>query len=257
MRLSPALRRLLTVTGVLMLGVVASGCSTAPIVEGDEPEEPIFSADRMIKPDVQQFDEMDDRFMGFNKAMYRFNYRFDNYVLLPLVIGYYKITPAFFRAGVHNFFTNFFNIRTIYNSLLQGSGQKTLQTTGRFAVNTTIGLLGLFDPATKMEIPQHHEDFGQTLGVWGVGTGPYLVLPLLGPSNVRDGIGVGVDWYVTTQIRDAILDPDRTMQIIWSLLYAIDTRAHVKFLYYGTGSPFEYRLVRTLYTEKRRLDIEK
>ena len=251
------LRRTLPALGLIILGVLTGGCSTAPVVVGDEPEEPVFSADRLIRPDVQQFDEMDDPFMAFNKTMYRFNYRVDKYVLLPLVIGYYKDTPSFFRAGVHNFFTNFFNIRTIYNSLLQGSGRKTLHTTGRFAVNTTIGLLGLFDPATPMGIPQHREDFGQTLGKWGVGAGPYLVLPLLGPSSVRDGIGTGVDWYVTTQIRDAILDPDRTMQIIWSLLYAIDTRAHVKFLYYGTGSPFEYSLVRTLYTEKRRLDIEK
>lgn len=250
-------RGMLPTLGLLVLGAVSAGCSTAPIVEGEEPEQAVFSADRLIKPDVQQFDEMNDPFMAFNKTMYRFNYRVDKYVLLPLVIGYHKITPAFFRAGVHNFFTNFFNIRTIYNGLLQGSGRKTLQTTGRFAVNTTVGLLGLFDPATSMGIPQHHEDFGQTLGRWGVGAGPYLVLPLLGPSSVRDGIGLGVDWYVTTQIRDAILDPDRTMQVIWTMLYVIDTRAHVKFLYYGSGSPFEYRLVRTLYTEKRRLDIEK
>lgn len=243
---------------LLLATLATGGCSTAPVVvEGDEPEPPVFSASRVLRPDVEQFGDMDDPFAPFNKTMYRFNYRVDKYVLLPLVIGYYKVTPRFLRAGVHNFFVNFRNITTFFNSVLQFSGRKSAQTAGRFAVNSTIGLAGLFDPATAMGIPQHDEDFGQTLGKWGIGAGPYLVLPLLGPSSVRDGVGLGVDWYVSNWAREALLDPNDWWKRVWTFLYVIDTRAHVRFLYYGTGSPFEYRLVRELYTTKRRLDIEK
>jgi len=239
-------------------GLAAGGCSTAPVViDGEEPETPVFSSERLIRPDVEQFGELPDPMEAFNKTMYRFNYRMDKYVLLPLVVGYYKVTPRFLRSGVHNFFTNFRNITVFFNSVLQFSGRKSYQTAGRFAVNSTIGLAGLLDPATSMGIPQHHEDFGQTLGRWGVGPGPYLVLPLLGPSSVRDGVGLGVDWYVNTWAREALLDPNEWWRRAWTFLYVIDTRAHVKFLYFGTGSPFEYRLVRQLYTTKRRLDIEK
>jgi phospholipid-binding lipoprotein MlaA len=223
----------------------------------NEPETPVFSSERLLRPDVEQFGDMSDPLEAFNKTMYRFNYRLDKYVLLPLVIGYYKVTPKFFRAGVHNFFTNFRNITVFFNSVLQFSGRKSGQTAGRFAVNSTIGLAGLFDPATVMGIPQHDEDFGQTLGRWGVGTGAYLVLPLIGPSNVRDSVGFGVDWYVNNWARETLLDPSIWWRRTWTFLYIIDTRAHVRFLYYGTGSPFEYRLVRQLYTTKRRLDIEK
>lgn len=242
---------------LLFVGFALGGCSTAPVIEGEEAEEPVFSSDRVVREDVEQFGDMPDRFEGFNRAMYRFNYRVDKYVLLPLVIGYHKVTPGFFRTGVHNFFTNWFNIRTIYNSALQFSGRKVFQTTGRLLVNSTIGLLGVLDPATEMGIPQHNEDFGQTMGRWGMPAGPYLVLPLLGPSSVRDAVGMGVDWYVMTEIRDELLDPNDWWKRAWTLLYVIDTRAHVRFLYYGTGSPFEYRLVRTLYTTKRELDVEK
>ena len=242
---------------LLLAALALGGCSTAPVIEGEEAEEPVFSYDRVVREDVEQFGEQEDRFEGINRAMYRFNYRVDKYVLLPLVIGYHKVTPAFFRAGVHNFFTNWFNIRTIYNSALQFSGRKVCQTTGRLLVNSTIGLLGVLDPATEMGIPQHNEDFGQTMGRWGMPAGPYLVLPLLGPSSVRDAVGMGVDWYVMTEVRDEVLDPNDWWKRAWTLLYVIDTRAHVKFLYYGTGSPFEYRLVRTLYTTKRELDVEK
>lgn len=251
-------RGLAVLAAILLIGLGLGGCSTAPVVvEGEEPEPAVFSADRLLKPDVEQFGDMDDPFQGFNKTMYRFNYRVDKYVLLPLVIGYYKVTPRLLRAGVHNFFTNFRNITVFFNSVLQFSGRKSYQTAGRFVVNSTVGLAGLFDPATAMGIPQHQEDFGQTLGKWGVGAGPYLVLPLLGPSSVRDGAGLGVDWYVNTWAREALLDPSETWRLVWTFLYVIDTRAHVQFLYFGTGSPFEYRLVRQLYTTKRQLDVEK
>jgi len=238
-------------------GFLLAGCSTAPEVAGDEPEQPVFPAAYVVPEDLEPVEKITDPWQGLNKAIYRFNYRFDNYVLLPAVIGYKKITPNFVEKGVHNFFTNFRNFTVIFNSALQFSGTKTFQTTGRLLVNSTIGLAGLFDPATPMGIPQHNEDFGQTLGVWGLGTGPYVVLPLLGPSNVRDGTGVFVDFLVYGWVREQLLSPGTEWRIVWSVLLAIDTRAHVNFLYYQTGSPWEYELVRTLYTTKRELDIEK
>jgi len=188
--------------------------------------------------------------------MYRFNYRFDKYVFLPVVNGYKFITPDFLEQGIHNFFLNLEDITTFYNSILQFNGTKTVQTTGRFLVNTTVGLLGFIDVASRLDIPKHDEDFGQTLGHWGVGNGPFLVLPLLGPSNVRDGIGLGVDWAIYTAIQDE-LDMKDSEQWALTIMRSIDTRANVAFRYYETGSPFEYDWVKLLYTTKRKMDIEK
>jgi phospholipid-binding lipoprotein MlaA len=108
-----------------------------------------------------------------------------------------------------------------------------------------------------MGIPYHQEDFGQTLGVWGVGSGPYLVLPILGPSSVRDGTGLLVDAVVRNEIRNQIVDLETWQEWTWTIVDAIDTRANVAFRYYETGSPFEYEWVRMLYSTKRQLDIEK
>jgi len=247
-------RHLLLLIAALALGA----CSTAPVQKGDEVIEPKFSADRIVSEDVTTLaDEISDPWEGFNRTMYRFNYRFDKYVFLPAVSGYQFITPDFLETGVHNFFNNIRDIPTLINSLLQFSGGKSLETTGRFLVNSTIGLLGFIDVATALDIPKHQEDFGQTLGYWGVGTGPFLVLPVLGPSNVRDGIGTGVDRYVFNEIRDRTTDLETWQEWTWDILNAIDTRAHTAFRYYETGSPFEYEWVRMLYSTKRQLDIEK
>lgn len=126
----------------------------------------------------------------------------------------------------------------------------------QFLVNTTIGVLGFFDVASRFDFPKHNEDFGQTLGVWGAGEGPFLVLPFLGPSNVRDGIGLGMDWFVRSELRDE-LDMKEREEIALDVLRAIDTRANIAFRYYETGTPFEYEWVRLLYTTKRRMDIER
>jgi phospholipid-binding lipoprotein MlaA len=244
--------------GLVALALVSGmvGCGTAPVVEGDEPIEPVFSADRVIPPDVTYPADIPDPWQGFNRTMYRFNYRFDRYVFLPVVRGYQAITPDFLEQGIHNFFTNIRNITTLINSILQASPRKAGDTTGRFLVNTTMGLLGVFDVATFLEIPQHEEDFGQTLGVWGVGSGPYLVLPILGPSSVRDGVGTGADAFVMMQLRNE-LDLETWQEWTWTALNAIDRRANVPFRYYETGSAFEYDFVRWLWFTKRRLDIEK
>ena len=125
--------------------------------------------------------------------MYYFNAKADEYVLLPVVSGYKAITPDPVERGVSNFFSNLGELPTLANALLQLKFEVALTTFSRFTLNSTIGLAGLFDVASSMGIPEQNEDFGQTLGYWGVGSGPYLVLPLLGPSSMRDAAGLGLD----------------------------------------------------------------
>ena len=226
-------------------------------MQGDEVIEPSFAASRVLDNDLAYLaDDISDPWEGFNRSMYRFNYRFDKYVFLPVVNGYKFITPDFLEQGIHNFFLNLEDITTFYNSILQFNGTKTVQTTGRFLVNTTVGLLGFIDVASMLDIPKHDEDFGQTLGHWGVGNGPFLVLPILGPSNVRDGIGYGVDWAAFSWLLDEV-DVKDSEQWALAITKGIDTRANVAFRYYETGTPFEYDWVKLLYTTKRKMDIEK
>ena len=121
--------------------------------------------------------EIYDPWERFNRHMYHFNYRLDEWVLLPVVRGYMYVTPRFVRSGVSNFFGNLGDIPNLLNSALQLKGKRSLQTTGRLLVNTTVGVFGLWDPASHIGLPKQSEDFGQTLGFYGVGDGPYLVLP--------------------------------------------------------------------------------
>jgi phospholipid-binding lipoprotein MlaA len=139
-------------------------------------------------------DNARDPLEGFNRAMYTFNDKFDRYLLKPVAKGYRAIMPKPVSRGISNFFSNLHDPGIMLNNLLQGKPKQAGSDLGRFLVNTTLGIAGLFDVATKMGMEKHNEDFGQTLGKWGVGEGPYLVLPFLGPSNVRDGAALPVDW---------------------------------------------------------------
>ncbi|MCZ6829332.1 MAG: VacJ family lipoprotein, partial [Gammaproteobacteria bacterium] len=190
-----------------------------------------------------------------NRRVYNFNYHFDRYVFLPVVRGWKAVVPRFARVGIHNFFNNFRDARTLVNSILQLSPSKTIQSTGRVLVNSTVGIFGFIDVATDAGIPRPVEDFGQTLGHWGASPGPYLVLPILGPSNLRDGLGLIPDLYVLTELqREVLTTPVR--RVIW-LFDAVDTRAYLPFRYYETGSAFEYETLRWMYGVKRELDIAK
>ena len=126
-----------------------------------------------------------DPYEGFNREMYAFNEGLDDYVAEPITDAYLWITPQFVQTGVGNFFDNLDDINVILNDMMQGKVMQGTEDTGRFAVNSTLGLLGLFDVATEFGLEKHDEDFAQTLGVWGVPQGPYLVLPVLGPSTSR------------------------------------------------------------------------
>ena len=129
-----------------------------------------------------------------NRKIFWFNDKLDAYVLEPVARGWDRITPDPVQTSVSNFFLNARSPVVIINDLLQGKPRASATDVGRFAVNTTVGILGFMDPATKWGLERHNEDFGQTLGVWGILPGPYLMLPVFGPSNPRDTAGLVGDW---------------------------------------------------------------
>lgn len=136
-----------------------------------------------------------DHFERFNRSVYVFNDTLDRAVAKPVAKAYVKVTPAPVRTGVGNFFQNLFYTTVIFNDLLQGKGGQFFADTMRLLVNTTIGIAGLFDPAGQLGLSAHDEDFGQTLGKWGVPPGPFLMLPVLGPSTMRDTFSLVADHY--------------------------------------------------------------
>lgn len=136
-----------------------------------------------------------DRFERFNRGVYSFNSTLDKAVARPVAEAYVNTTPAPVRAGVGNFFNNLGYTKVMLNDLLQGKVRQFFSDTSRLVVNTTLGIGGLFDPAAQLGLPAHDEDFGQTLGKWGVPSGPFLMLPVLGPSTVRDATGLIADHF--------------------------------------------------------------
>lgn len=142
-----------------------------------------------------------DPLQGINRTVYKFNDVVDRAVLKPVAQGYHWVVPDFARAGVRNFFSNLNDVTVTVNDLLQGKVTQGGHDALRFTLNTTIGLLGFVDVATRAGFEKHNEDFGQTLGVWGVGPGPYLVLPLLGPSTLRDTVGIAGDLPTSPYVR--------------------------------------------------------
>lgn len=127
-----------------------------------------------------------DPWEGFNRASYKFNDALDRAIAKPVAKGYKKVTPRVVRTGVSNFVSNLGTLTTVVNDVLQGKMKQAGHDSGRFLLNSTLGLAGLFDPASAAGLERNDEDFGQTLGKWGVKSGPYLMLPILGPSTVRD-----------------------------------------------------------------------
>ena len=148
-----------------------------------------------------------------NRGTHRFNTAIDRAMIRPVAVGYRKHVPAPVRVSVNNFLENLAYPTTIVNNLLQGKVKDTLNDIGRFAVNTTVGLAGLFDPASRFGFAKNDEDFGQTLGRWGVPSGPYLVLPFFGPSTMRDGPAIYVDWQTDLRVGDQV-DP----AVEWTLI---------------------------------------
>ena len=137
----------------------------------------------------------DDPWEGFNRVVFKFNDTLDTYALKPIAQGYQFITPQFLEDGIHNMYRNVGVVRTLANNVLQVKPHAAGVDTARLLMNTIVGVGGFFDVGTKMGLQRNDEDFGQTLGYWGLSSGPYLVLPLLGPSTVRDALGIYPDSY--------------------------------------------------------------
>ena len=134
-----------------------------------------------------------DPLEGYNRAMFKFNDTIDQVALKPVATAYKTVTPSFVQTGVGNFFGNLSDVWSAVNNLLQGKGEAGLQDVVRVSMNSTFGILGLIDIASQAGIPKHNEDFGQTLGWYGIQPGPYVMLPLLGPSTVRDTVALPLD----------------------------------------------------------------
>lgn len=138
-------------------------------------------------------EEEQDPWQGFNRSVFEFNETLDEYVAKPVALGYQAVTPDFVDTGISNFFSNLEDVLIIVNDVFQLKPIQALSDTGRFLINSTVGVFGFFDVASHIGLEKHNEDLGQTLGYWGVGSGPYVVLPVLGPSNLRDSFGLAGD----------------------------------------------------------------
>ncbi|GIX21775.1 MAG: hypothetical protein KatS3mg121_0558 [Gammaproteobacteria bacterium] len=194
-----------------------------------------------------------DPWERFNRSVFAFNESLDRHVLEPVARGYRRVTPDAVETGIANVFANLGELRNTLNNLLQGKPGASLGSLGRFLVNGTLGLGGLFDVATPLGLERHDEDFGQTLGRWGIGPGPYLVLPLLGPSTLRDGGG---------RIADRGVDLVRTIEddeLRWGLraLDAVQTRARLleagELLDEAALDPYVF--TREAYLQRRRAQV--
>lgn len=203
--------------------LLLAGCAHSPAYDPRDPLEPV------------------------NRQVYRFNDTVDHYAVRPVAKVYRSYTPSPVRRGIGNFFGNARYPITMVNSFLQGKFGDGTSDTARFLVNTTIGLAGLIDVATPLGLEEHDEDFGQTLGVWGLGQGIYLVLPLLGPSTGRDLVGTGADEFLDPI--NLIDDPERYYA---QAVYLIDRRAGVLGFDRLVRDAFDpYVFVRTAYLEDR------
>ncbi|PCJ35889.1 MAG: ABC transporter [Cellvibrionales bacterium] len=229
------------------------------LMEEQEPE--AYEVQRRVKPKLPENALLVyDPWEPMNRGIYNFNARFDRAIFLPTVRGYRAVTPDIVEQGVSNFFSNLGEVNNFVNNVLQLQLKSSAITLSRFVVNTTIGVAGLWDPAEKFGMHEQKEDFGQTLGYWGVGSGPYLVIPFLGPSSLRDATGVGVDYVVDYNVDLLDLKDDANkdgIRIGLTLLQAVDVRKNTAFRYYETGSPFEYELVRFAHRQLREIQIEK
>ena len=215
--------------GMLALGaLLASGCASRPA----NPDDPLE---------------------GYNRAMFSFNERIDKAVLKPAAEAYETVTPLPVRTGVGNFFGNLGDIWNGINNVLQGKFSDGLSDAGRFGLNTTVGILGLFDVATEAGLPKSDEDFGQTLGRWGVGEGPYFVVPFFGPRTLRDAAVLPIDLYGDNVwgINDVATRNSLTA------LRLVNTRANLlgidKTLEEGTLDKYAY--ARDFYLQQRRYKV--
>lgn len=202
-------------------------------------------------PVLAQAASDEDPWEKVNRPIFKFNDAMDTYLLRPVAKGYDKVTPNFLQTGITNVFKNVGDVRNLVNNLLQIKFRDASVDTARLMINSTVGLLGFFDVATKAELDRNDEDFGQTLAVWGVPSGPYVMLPFFGPSTVRDA---------TARIPDAFLGPYPYFDVVRArnLTFALDTvnnRANlIPMEKMVTGD--KYTFIRNTYLQNREFKIK-
>lgn len=236
-----AARRLAATTVALAL---LAGCATPP--PADDPDA------------LAEYEQVNDPLEPTNRAIFEFNQAVDKALLKPVAKGYREYVPEYGRERVRDFLTNLRAPVVFVNDVLQGEPDRAIQTLMRFAFNTGFGALGLFDVATPGGIQHHDEDFGQTLAVWGVGEGPYLVLPILGPSNPRDTTGIAAEWL--SDPFNLVMDNADATWAIYTRTGTASVDKREKFL-----DPLEeverqsldfYSALRTLYRQRRAAEIK-
>ena len=192
-----------------------------------------------VTPDIDPWEPM-------NRHIFALNETLDKYALRPVAKGYRFVMPDPAERGVSNFITNIYEFNSFFNSLLRGRGENALLSGGRFLINSSFGLFGLFDVATPMGIEHSPADFGQTLSVWGFEQGPYLMLPIIGPRTVRSGVGYVVDTYASIP---SLIDDPEIAYSFWTV-EAIDIRANLleaDELVFGD----RYIFIRNAYLQRR------
>lgn len=196
-----------------------------------------------------------DPLEGWNRGVFGFNNAVDAAVLEPVAKGYRTVTNEPIRGGVTNFLRNLRQPVVFTNTFMQGNPGASVETAGRFLLNTTVGIGGIFDPASAVGIPEHREDFGQTLGVWGFSEGAYLMLPFAGPSNVRDLFGLGFD-YATNPINIVEFESDTEIRTGLGIIGAISARESlIEQVEVLREQPEPYVALRRNYTQQRQAAI--
>ena len=227
------------VIGALIFICLCSGNAVAQTVQPVDPD----MAERKLDAPPGEVDPYED----WNRKVYAFNETIDNWFLRPVAKGYRTVMPGFADRAVTNFFNNLTEIRNFANSIFQLKGESAVVAAGRFTYNTVFGLGGLIDVATMFDLPERPEDFGQTLGYWGTGSGPYLMLPFLGPSNPRDFGGFVSDNLLLPSAWDLAETPDvyyaRALQIVDKRADLIPAEGFIS----GDG----YTFVRNAYLQRR------
>ena len=222
--------------------------------------------DYIASSQVFQLTGINDSLEPFNRRMYAFNTQLDRKVLYPASRVYSAVVPKPIRKGISNFYNNFSEIPTFVNSLLQLKPGKAVNALGRFVVNSTVGVLGVADVAKNMGMKRDPETMGDTLGHYGVGTGSYLVLPMFGPSNIRDAIGTGIDTVTEGAVRGVAEEKlffdtrvfDKTVYgFTRPVVTGLNARSMLSMRYGDLNSPFEYDLVRALYHNYRKIQVVK
>ena len=225
-----------------------------------------LNEDYIVSNQVFQLTGINDSLEPFNRRMYAFNTQIDKKIVYPASRIYAAVVPKPIRKGISNFYNNFSEIPTFVNSVLQLKPGKAVNALGRFVVNSTVGVLGVADVAKNMGMKRDPETMGDTLGHYGVKTGPFLVLPVLGPSDLRDAVGAGIDSISEGAVRrvaeeklffDTGVFDKNVYGFTKPVVTGLNASSMIGMRYGDLNSPFEYDLVKAIYYNYRKIQVIK